>query len=67
MKYKAYLFIDSYRTRDEVQEVRKLRDPINQFKNMILEHNLVTPEELQVGGTCILYFPTCLNDAWKDC
>jgi len=37
----------SYRTRDEVQEVRKLRDPINQFKNTILEHNLVTPEDLQ--------------------
>ncbi|XP_067947820.1 pyruvate dehydrogenase E1 component subunit alpha, mitochondrial-like [Watersipora subatra] len=38
----------SYRTRDEVAEVRKLRDPINQFKQKILDLNLVTAEEIQV-------------------
>ena len=37
----------SYRTREEVQEVRKLRDPITTFSSKILEHQLATPEELK--------------------
>lgn len=38
----------SYRTREEVQEVRQTRDPITSFKEKILSCNLVTPEEIKV-------------------
>ncbi|KAI4457030.1 pyruvate dehydrogenase e1 component alpha subunit bacterial and organellar [Holotrichia oblita] len=37
----------SYRTRDEIQEVRQTRDPITSFKEKILTANLVTAEELK--------------------
>lgn len=37
----------SYRTRDEVQGVRQSRDPINQFKERILESGLVSAEDLK--------------------
>lgn len=42
----------SYRTREEIQEVRQTRDPITGFKERILNANLVTQEELKVS----LYF-----------
>lgn len=38
----------SYRTRDEVQEVRQTRDPITSFKEKIISSNLVTTEEIKV-------------------
>ena len=37
----------SYRTRDEIQEVRTRSDPITQFKEKILEHELVELKELK--------------------
>merc|ERR1712112_579239 len=37
----------SYRSRDEVQEVRKNRDPIGMFKEVIVGSGLVTPEEIK--------------------
>uniref|UniRef100_A0A915PMN3 Pyruvate dehydrogenase E1 component subunit alpha n=1 Tax=Setaria digitata TaxID=48799 RepID=A0A915PMN3_9BILA len=37
----------SYRTREEVQEVRKSSDPLSQFKNKILTANLATKDELK--------------------
>lgn len=37
----------SYRSRDEVQEVRQTRDPITSLKEKILANNLATPEELK--------------------
>jgi len=37
----------SYRKREEVQEVRKLKDPISTFSSKILEKNLATAEELK--------------------
>ncbi|XP_043468948.1 probable pyruvate dehydrogenase E1 component subunit alpha, mitochondrial isoform X2 [Leptopilina heterotoma] len=37
----------SYRTREEIQEVRQTRDPITGFKDKILSANLVTAEELK--------------------
>lgn len=37
----------SYRTRDEVQEVRQTRDPITSFKEKITSSNLATAEELK--------------------
>lgn len=39
----------SYRTRDEVQEVRQTRDPITSFREKILNNNLATAEELKVS------------------
>lgn len=38
----------SYRTRDEIQEVRATRDPITSLKEKILNNNLATAEELKV-------------------
>ncbi|XP_022120626.1 probable pyruvate dehydrogenase E1 component subunit alpha, mitochondrial [Pieris rapae] len=37
----------SYRTRDEVQEVRQTRDPITSFKEKIIASELVTPDQLK--------------------
>ena len=39
----------SYRTRDEVQEVRKSRDPIGTFKEKIVNADLVTEDELKAS------------------
>lgn len=38
----------SYRTRDEIQEVRQTRDPITSFKDKIVNAGLVTPDQLKV-------------------
>jgi pyruvate dehydrogenase E1 component alpha subunit len=38
----------SYRTRDEIQEVRKTRDAITGFKDRIITSALVTEDELKV-------------------
>ncbi|XP_065161699.1 probable pyruvate dehydrogenase E1 component subunit alpha, mitochondrial isoform X2 [Atheta coriaria] len=37
----------SYRTRDEIQEVRQTRDPITSFKEKLLSASLATAEELK--------------------
>lgn len=37
----------SYRTRDEVQEVRQTRDPITQFKDKIIDAGLLTNDEIK--------------------
>lgn len=37
----------SYRTRDEVQEVRQTRDPISSFKDKIITAGLVTADEIK--------------------
>ncbi|CAB3405210.1 unnamed protein product [Caenorhabditis bovis] len=37
----------SYRTRDEIQEVRKTRDPITGFKDRIITSSLATEDELK--------------------
>uniref|UniRef100_A0A2H1W414 SFRICE_020483 n=1 Tax=Spodoptera frugiperda TaxID=7108 RepID=A0A2H1W414_SPOFR len=38
----------SYRTRDEIQEVRQTRDPITSYKDKILSNELATPDQLKV-------------------
>ena len=43
-----FYFHCSYRTRDEIQDVRERRDPIINFKNRLTENNLATAEELKV-------------------
>jgi len=37
----------SYRSRDEVQKVRELRDPINFVKKTILDNNVASEESLK--------------------
>lgn len=37
----------SYRTREEVQEVRQKRDPITSFKERMLETGLATQDEIK--------------------
>jgi len=37
----------SYRKREEIQEVRQKRDPITTFSKRLIEHNVVTQEELK--------------------
>lgn len=37
----------SYRTRDEIQEVRQRRDPITSFKDKLIAANLATAEEVK--------------------
>lgn len=38
----------SYRTRDEIQEVRQTRDPITSFKEKITSTNLISADEIKV-------------------
>ena len=39
----------SYRTREEIQEVRQKRDPITSFKEQCIELELLTTEEIKVS------------------
>lgn len=38
----------SYRTRDEIQEVRTSRDPITSFREKLINNELATPDEIKV-------------------
>ena len=38
----------SYRSRDEIQEVRQKRDPINGFKDKIIDAGLTSVDEIKV-------------------
>lgn len=40
----------SYRTRDEIQEVRQSRDPITSFREKILNAELVSADEIKVNN-----------------
>ena len=46
----------SYRTREEVQEVRQTRDPLTSFKERILNSNLATADEIKVSQCFLLDF-----------
>ncbi len=37
----------TYRTRDEIQGIRRARDPIEHVRALLLEHGLAKPEELK--------------------
>lgn len=45
----------SYRTRDEVQEMRETKDPITIYKDKILSANLIAEPDIKVH---ILYIRT---------
>jgi len=38
----------SYRTREQIQEVRQKRDPITGFKDRVIASELMTAEEIKV-------------------
>ena len=44
----------SYRTRDEIQETRQKRDPINGFKERLLGLELATQPELKVRNNVLI-------------
>ena len=39
----------SYRTREEIQEIRQQRDPITSFRERLLNCGIATQEEFKVG------------------
>ncbi|KAG8459971.1 hypothetical protein KFE25_011020 [Diacronema lutheri] len=41
----------TYRDREEVSGVRRARDPVEGLKNLLLKHNLATPEEIKALET----------------
>jgi len=41
----------SYRTREQIQEVRQKRDPITGFKDRVIASGLMTAEEIKVHIT----------------
>ena len=51
-----FIHLFSYRSRDEIQEVRQKRDPINGFKDKIIEAGLATAQEIKVS-----YLPGLAN------
>ncbi len=52
MKFRKNEFsrIFSYRTREEIQDVRKSRDPITSFRDRVIQANLATDEEFKVSS-----------------
>lgn len=46
----------SYRSRDEIQEVRQTRDPITSFRERLLSTNLATTDELKVKPFIFVIF-----------
>lgn len=44
----------SYRSREEVSEVRKVRDPITSFKDKLLGANVVTDAEIKVNFSYLI-------------
>ena len=44
----------SYRTREQIQEVRQKRDPITGFKDRVIGCGLMTAEEIKVSYTLVL-------------
>ena len=46
----------SYRTRDEIQEVRQTRDPITSFREKIINAELVAQDELKVKFAALFHF-----------
>ncbi len=51
----------SYRTREEVQEVRQSRDPITHFKDRMIDAKLATGDELKVFCTIYAMFYSVLK------
>ena len=48
-------FYFSYRTREEIQDVRKSRDPIASFREKLIQAKLATDEEFKVYLTIFIH------------
>ena len=46
----------SYRTREEIQDVRKSRDPITSFREKLINAKLATEEEFKVEKKVFQFF-----------
>lgn len=62
----------SYRTREEIQEVRQSRDPITSFKDKVLSNGLATNEQLKEIDQsirkevrCIVLLKNTMEEAWR--
>lgn len=51
MVISVFLTIPSYRSRDEIQSVRKTQDPIAGLKDRLLAADLATADDIKVGET----------------
>ena len=49
MVISMFLTINSYRSRDEIQSVRKTQDPIASLKERLLAADLATADDIKVG------------------
>ncbi|WAR07517.1 ODPA-like protein [Mya arenaria] len=56
----------SYRTRDEIQEVRERKDPILKLKNRMIENGLATAEELKAKSDAELPVEELYNSVMVD-
>lgn len=52
----------SYRTRDEVKEIRSNLDPISSFRDKLIEAGMVDKQEIKVrfGNSCARELFSCL-------
>lgn len=57
----------SYRTREEVQQVRKSRDPIITFKDKVVKSQIVTEEQLKVGVDKTSYDKILFKSSIMNC
>jgi len=46
----------SYRTREQIQEVRQKRDPITGFKDRVIACELMTAEEIKVCREIVVFY-----------
>jgi hypothetical protein len=58
----SYIYIYSYRTREEIQDVRKSRDPITSFREKLIQANLATDDEFKVGSNRYIHVNSCPLD-----
>lgn len=56
----------SYRTRDEIQEVRSKSDPISMLKDRMLDNNMASVEELKVPAHANAASSSLLALWWRD-
>ena len=60
--YFVFVLCYSYRSRDEVQSVRKTRDPISGLREKLLDSGLADVDDIKVKRLCHLVYSTPLSD-----
>jgi len=59
--YFVFVLCYSYRSRDEVQSVRKTRDPISGLREKLLDSGLADVDDIKVKRLCHLVYGTLLS------